>query len=236
MKRFISENINGILGTTIFHLLLIMLLLFVKIGKIREYHREQLLVEFTEDEDFIEEILQTSGEPENIEMPSLDQLTVQSIARNVSSQLEQEISTDQFEKQVMEELGIESLKPEVPEYNDENAMLVEQQEIVNDPVPEEIIKTLSNENTVVTYDLGDRWHKYIYIPAYKCEGGGTVILGIQVNQNGYVMSVNIMQEISTKDPCLLEEAVNSARKAVFNSNSSAPPIQYGTITYVFIPQ
>ncbi|MBN2481850.1 MAG: energy transducer TonB [Bacteroidales bacterium] len=236
MKRFISENINGILGTTIFHLLLIMLLLFVKIGKIREFHKEQMLLEFIDEMQTIEEILQASGEFENIEMPSLDQRTIQSIAQNVSSQLEQEISTDQYEKQIMEELGIESLKPDVPELNDESPMLMEKQEIINDPSPDEIKNTISNENTVVTYDLENRWHKYIYIPAYKCEGGGTVVLSFEVNQNGSVTKVNIMNEISTSDPCLLDEAVNSARKALFNSSSVAPTIQYGTITYVFIPQ
>ncbi len=236
LKNFIAKNINGILGTTIFHLLLIMLLLFVKIGKVREHKREQLLVEFTEEMELIEEIIQSSGEPENIEMPSLDQQTIHSIAQNVSQQMEQEISTEQYEKQVMEELGIESLKPDVPDINDESAMFMEKEEIKKDPPPEIIVNKIEKENTAVSYDLENRWHKYIYIPAYKCEGGGTVVLGIEVDQKGSVTSVNIMKDISTNDPCLLEESVNSAWKAVFNSSPDAPLKQYGTITYVFLPQ
>ena len=213
-----------------------MLFLFLKIGKIRDYHKEQLEIEFTSEMESIEEIIQSSENYENLEMPELDEQTISNIARNISSQLEQEISTDQYEKQVMEELGIESLQPETPEYSEDDMTMVENQEIPDDPPPEEIMNTIVRDNTTVTYDLENRWHKYIYIPAYKCEGGGTVILSIEVDQQGKVTSVNVLKNISTNDPCLLDEATNSARNAIFNSSSNALPRQTGTITYIFLPQ
>ena len=236
MKHFISENINGILGTTIFHLILIMAFLFVKIGKVREFHKEKLEIEFTNEMTPIEEIIQTPDILENLEMPSLDKQTISNIARNISEQLEQEISTDQYEKQVMKELGIESLQPETPEYNEEDRVMVEDRQPEEDPPPDKIVNTIVKDNTSVTYDLLNRWHEYIYIPTYKCEGGGTVLLGIEVDQQGAVVSVSVLNNSPTNDPCLVEEAVNSARKAVFNANPNALPRQTGIMTYVFMPQ
>lgn len=236
LKHFISENINGILGTTIVHLILAMLFLFVKIGEVREFHQEQLLVEFTEEMASIEEIIEAYESFDDLEMPALDQQTVRSIVQNISSDIEQEISTEQFEQQVMDELGIESLEPELPEDSNEDIAIVENYEQKEELPPEEITNTIVKDNTAVTYDLENRWHRYIYIPAYKCEGGGTVVLNIEVDQQGFVTSANIVRNESTNDPCILEEAVNSARKALFNTNTSALPKQEGTITYTFLPQ
>ena len=236
LRHFITDNINGILGTTIFHLLLTMCFLFVKIGKVREFHQEQLIIEFSDETALIEEIIQSYENIANIEMPALDQQTIRSIAKNVADNLEQEISTDMYEKQVMEELGIESLEPEVPENFNEDMTVVEKEVQEEDLPPDEIVNTIIKDNTVVTYNLENRWHKYIYIPAYKCEGGGTVMLSIEVDQQGAVVSASIMKDSSTIDPCLLEEAENSVRKARFNASPNALPKQFGTITYVFLPQ
>ena len=233
MKQFISENINGILGTTIFHLLLIMAFLFIRIGKIREFksENEQLLIEFTQNDQSIEDII--NAQPPETEMPSLDQQTLRSIAQNLSGEFENKISTEKYEEQVMDELGIKTLHPEVPEMPDQGITMQQPEE---EKKPENIQNKLVNENTVVTYDLENRWHKYIYIPAFKCKGGGTVELSIVVDQQGNVTSADIIKEKSTSDPCILGEALNSAKTAVFNASSKAPSKQTGTITYLFIPQ
>ena len=95
---------------------------------------------------------------------------------------------------------------------------------------------IRKDNTTVSYFLENRWHSYIYIPTYKCQGGGTVIIDIVMNQAGKVISAIIAENKSTRDECLLEEAYRSATTARFNADSKSPAKQLGTITYVFIAQ
>lgn len=235
MKHFISEHINGILGTTIFHLVLIMMFFFVKIGKVRDQYSELIEIEFTSETESIEDIINPPEDLQNLEMPQLDRQTISNIARNVNSELENELSTQKYEQQVLDELGIESLKPDVPEMADDMTM-VDNNNPEEEKPPEEVSNTIVKDNTTVTYDLLNRWHKYIYVPAYKCKGGGRVILSIEVDQQGAVTSATVHTNISTDDPCLIDEAIQSARSAVFNASPSAPPKQTGSITYIFVPQ
>lgn len=240
LKEFIEQNINGILGTTIVHLVLIMSFLFIKVGKIRDYQKEQVLIEFEEElQQTVEELLRQNELLENLqdnELPALDQLTIRSIAANVSSTLSDELSTEKYEQQVMDELGIESLKPEMPE-NPAEDFIQTQEEVLNDePAPEIPGNIIRKDNMTVSYELLNRWHRNIYIPSFKCQEGGSVMLTIEVNQQGRVIAANVIQGLSTDDPCLLSEALNSASSAVFNSSQTALPVQRGTITYIFLPQ
>jgi len=234
LKQFISENVNGILGTTIIHLLLFIFLLFVQIGKIREIKSEQILIEFEEEMTPIEEFITPEDYYANYNeaMNNMSVSGMRSLASNIS---DEEISTEVYEQQVMEELGIETLRPEVADINNQEFAL-EQPKPAKEAPPEGITNRIVRDNTVVSYELSNRWHRYIYIPAYKCRGGGTVVLNIEVNQQGRVNAAAVIKALSTSDPCLVNEATNSALQATFNSGPSLPSKQQGIMTYTFIAQ
>ena len=78
-----------------------------------------------------------------------------------------------------------------------------------------------------------RYSRYLVKPAYRCEGGGEVIVSVVVNQRGEVTSAWVE---SGGDECMRQTAVESARNSRFDINKSAPAKQQGTITYIFIPQ
>ena len=78
-----------------------------------------------------------------------------------------------------------------------------------------------------------RYSRYLVKPAYRCEGGGEVIVSIVVNQRGEVTSATVK---SGGDECMRHIAVESALNSQFDINNSAPAKQHGTITYIFIPQ
>ncbi len=78
-----------------------------------------------------------------------------------------------------------------------------------------------------------RTSRRLVVPAYRCEGGGEVVVDITVNPAGEVTSARIA---SGGDDCMRETALASARSSLFNIDSSAPQRQQGTITYIFIPQ
>ena len=78
-----------------------------------------------------------------------------------------------------------------------------------------------------------RYSRHLVKPAYRCEGGGEVIVSVVVNQRGEVTSAWVE---SGGDECMQQTAVESARNSRFDINNSAPAKQRGTITYIFIPQ
>lgn len=88
----------------------------------------------------------------------------------------------------------------------------------------------------VEYNLPNRTDVYLYVPAYQCRNAGMVVVGVVVNRNGKVISATIDKTTSSDDPCIGEMAVKAALSSSFNTSSSAPDRQRGTITYTFQAQ
>jgi outer membrane biosynthesis protein TonB len=90
-------------------------------------------------------------------------------------------------------------------------------------------------NVTVRYSFTDPTRRalHLVIPAYRCEGGGEVVVAAVINQNGKVVSARVD---SGGDACMRSIAVSAARSSTFNVDTSAPEKQEGTITYIFIPQ
>lgn len=91
-------------------------------------------------------------------------------------------------------------------------------------------------NVAASWNLSGRTADYIDIPAYKCEGGGQVVVLIAVNQNGRVVSASVERATSTSERCIIDEAIASAKASRFSASATAPNPQHGTITYTFVPQ
>ncbi len=91
-------------------------------------------------------------------------------------------------------------------------------------------------NVAASFILAGRTAVYIDIPAYKCQGGGRVVVNISVNRNGRVVAASVDRATSTSDKCILDEAVNSAKACRFSTSSTALDPQRGTITYTFVAQ
>lgn len=91
-------------------------------------------------------------------------------------------------------------------------------------------------NVTVSYSLEGRSARYLHVPAYQCEGAGTVVVTITVNRNGDVTDAFASKSTAGSDSCITEMAVKAATASSFSASSSAPDKQKGTITYVFIAQ
>lgn len=87
----------------------------------------------------------------------------------------------------------------------------------------------------VSFSLVDpvRTSRHLVVPAYRCEGGGEVVVAITVDRGGEVVDASVR---SGGDHCMRETALSAARRSRFNIDQSAPARQTGTITYLFIPQ
>lgn len=78
-----------------------------------------------------------------------------------------------------------------------------------------------------------RYSRYLVKPAYRCEGGGEVVVKATIDRAGKVISAVV---VSGGDECMRQTAISAAKGSTFDHNSDAPAKQEGTITYIFIPQ
>ena len=78
-----------------------------------------------------------------------------------------------------------------------------------------------------------RYSRYLVKPAYRCEGGGEVVVKATIDRAGKVLSAVV---VSGGDECMRQTAISAAKGSTFDHNSDAPQKQEGMITYIFIPQ
>lgn len=90
--------------------------------------------------------------------------------------------------------------------------------------------------SVVSYSLDGRKASHLKVPAYRCYGSGDVVVIITVDPQGRVVNAQVMDELSSSDPCHRKEAIRAARLSRFSVSSTAPARQTGEIIYRYIAQ
>ena len=100
-------------------------------------------------------------------------------------------------------------------------------------LPEAILATTNNSKSTNSYRLVNRKVIEFPNPVYVCDSFGKVVLLIEVNANGYVSMTSVNKNASTtSNLCLIESAIDYAKKARFTKNKNKPS-QMGSITYIF---
>ena len=100
-------------------------------------------------------------------------------------------------------------------------------------LPEAILATTNNSKSTNSYRLVNRKVIEFPNPVYVCDSFGKVVLHIEVNANGYVIMTSVNKNASTTtNLCLIESAIDYAKKARFTKNKNKPS-QMGSITYIF---
>lgn len=80
-----------------------------------------------------------------------------------------------------------------------------------------------------------RNHRSLYTPAYRCQGGGEVVVTVWIDNGGKVKSARV-KSWSGSDASMKDVALDAARRSTFDINPQAPSSHEGEITYTFIPQ
>lgn len=149
-----------------------------------------------------------------------------------------------FEKQLFEETGGTQKRANIERQREETRKKKEQfdrqqqEQRVRAGVQNPTIA--KGGRTMVSYHLpGRKPHNndiyYVRNPGYTCEQGskGEVVINIEVNSSGNVISTEPKSSYSNLNPCLVEQALKYARLSRFDNSSQGS--QRGTITYVFVP-
>lgn len=103
---------------------------------------------------------------------------------------------------------------------------------INDILNKQFKDDLNNAKSNVIYSLVNRKHRFLPIPIYLCETSGKIVVNITVNATGKVFETNYNNASSSSNECLIEHALEYAKKARFNSDTSNDS-QIGTITFYF---
>ena len=84
--------------------------------------------------------------------------------------------------------------------------------------------------------MENRFHVRLPIPVYLAKNGGDIKVDIQVDRSGKVIRASVKTGRNATDPALTEYAIEAAERTIFNSESKAPAVQYGSISYKFVAQ
>jgi len=240
--NILNEHLIGILGTVIFHLVIVIIFLVFKIASVRNLMDAIITIDFEETE--LQDFPINPVQEKDIEFDQYvaDYLESErsNIPVNVAARLDEQLSTDRFVDELTEEMSLnrseemlrsEERLRELQEMESEENIIAEADE------PEDKDPVVFKGKTNIYYSLENRYHMRLPVPVYKCEGFGIVEVQIFVDQKGYVVNAMVPNlGESMNDICLAEAAKIAALATKFNSNFDAPLRQQGTITYHFQPQ
>jgi len=104
---------------------------------------------------------------------------------------------------------------------------------VNDVLKKQLEEEdVNNAKSSMSYSLVNRKHRFLPTPIYLCERGGKIVINITVNASGKVVEAKTNGASRSSDQCLIDHAIEYAKRARFNSASSTKS-QIGTITFYF---
>jgi len=244
IREFVRRNHVALLYTLIIHLVVLIVLIFVKVDKLKETRELGVTLDFTEAApDPLEEL------PPEIPAEFIEQvLAAREAASNRAVNLEdiekENLSTDQFVRELIDELEAEKDEDflrDREKWEEIIASHVYEEDTAPDPKEEETEEEPFSGPTTITIEFleppAGRGKRSLTIPVYRCEGSALVVVEIVVRQNGTVADARIVKTESVNDdPCFSDAALAAALSSTFARDNNAPGKQNARITYQFIAQ
>lgn len=236
--RIYRQNVYGVMGTLVFHILLFGFFLLAEIdmkGNIRE---EPLLIEFPDLPD-IEEKQEVQTDNSN----NVNGTSVTNVASNRLSKSSETTATTEkfFDNEFQKELS--EAKKMVSDVNSQLAKEKLSLDKIKMPVqttegmnPDSIKNVIFTGESNIIYYLDNRYHLSLPIPVYLSQGGGKIVVDIQVDRAGNVTKAVPRNNNQVRDELIMLYAKTAAERTKFNADPLAPAQQRGTIHYNFIAQ
>ena len=230
--QIIVPHRRGIMGTVIFHLLLGIFLLSMEISRVNVHTEMEIVIEAPDPEEIHkqkeeqqrkEEIRQKSAAEEVEKM-----LRSIAVNENVKRQeSHQEANVQEYVEEILEELR-DSGDPGRYEARKDKHYKQDSLQNLRDRKEQELDSlksTFYSGESSVSYNLKDRYARFLPIPVFKCEFGGKVVVEIWVNPKGVVQKAVVLEEQSEADDCLWRVAADAAGRSRFNVKPDAPAMQ-----------
>lgn len=248
-KQWIIDHQVGLLGTIVFHLLVLVFVIALKLNPVKNV-KDRIFLEFQEPSTakvdpakIVQELLKKTDSKVITQSQDNKATTVRNVAVNTNlDKLTDKLVDDKFGRS----------NPVYEEARQLAARMKDNQQLYKKSL--EADKTPSNQQgqmgsggarsssekaykgvSVLSYSVQGRQGTYLPVPAYLCEGGGDVVVNIVVNQRGVVVDAAISAR-TTASECLFAEALKAAKRSRFTMDEKAPAAQKGSITYRFVAQ
>lgn len=243
-RKFLKKNLTAILYTLIFHLVVLIILIFVKVEGLKN-HRE-LGIELEFEERTVEEIL--AEEQGEVPAEWLEQVMRQrelssnrAVNLNANEQISGEISTSDYVQELLQQIEMARAQEDREKLEELQAILAAADYV---PPAEETAEGSEAEYTgptTITYEFLEeprsRGKVLLTVPVYRCQGSGMVRVEIKVARDGSVVDAAVKGSIEGEDRvCFSEAAIAAARSSKFRIEINGPEQQRALITYTFIAQ
>ncbi|GHV65138.1 hypothetical protein FACS1894199_05070 [Bacteroidia bacterium] len=241
MRQEPTDRKYGILGTVIFHLLVLIVLLGAGIAG--EVQKGNVEIELSDIPDaLLEKILEEKLHKEEVRRQSSDeevQKMLKSLAINENIKVEKAASADKVKEyidEVLEELNSKSgARTSTKDKNYLKDSLQHAKDLRERRL-DSLKSTVYAGQSSASYNLEGRYIRHLPIPVFKCEYGGKVVVTISVDSEGTVQKADIDVAQSKSDPCLHSAAVGAALRSLFSRAPNVSSLQRGTITFNFVKQ
>ncbi|MDR2938257.1 MAG: TonB family protein [Prevotellaceae bacterium] len=226
----IHKHQAGLYVTIIFHLLLAIAFMGLKIHGVETQSPLSIEMDYSQEEEqkMLEEL---QREKQNLEAQ------VNQMLGQTREQLRNVAVNEAWREEQTERSQVLNENDELQKKIEATRKMLQQPDAPNQPAPVEKPKKeeLYTGPSVMSWKLDGRSAYSLPVPVYQCEAGGTVVVNITVAQRGNVASASVAKDLSASNICLHEAAMRAAMLSKFSPAESSKP-QQGTITYSFIAQ
>jgi hypothetical protein len=242
IKKLYRKNIYGVMGTLIFHIVLVSVFLIAELKtKDKIENEETVFLDLSAPEIKKQEI-----EPEQSKLQNKNSENSQKERQGQSSGSNRAVNDAAKADKFFDEnyrRDIENAKNLVADVDKQLSKKMDPTKKFEMPEatsegenPDSVKNVIYSGKSNIHYFLENRFHLRLPIPVYLARGGGTIVVDIQVNRAGKVVKAQARPNNNIQDEMLPIYATQAAERTVFNSESKAPEIQRGTITYKFVAQ
>jgi hypothetical protein len=246
IKRFFKENHRAILYTLMLHLVVLIILAFVRVDSLKK--QQELGIELEFEEKTLESILAEMEEMEDIPADWLEQVLRQrelssnrAVNLNAENQFSEDISTDEYVKDLLDQIEEARNQEDREKLEELQAILASADYVPPEAGNEEEEQGEYSGPTTITFEFKtaplSRGKVKLTVPVYRCQGSGRVQVQVEVAPDGNVREAKVLEPIEGYDKiCFADAALAAARSSQFRIDLSAPPKHLAVITYSFIAQ
>lgn len=243
--KIYKRNIYGVIGTLVFHILIVAAFLLADVDMKGSAKEDILLIEFPDvlpEPDETPEDLQENETLDESDFNDLESVNRTNAASNQLASRNTTTSADEFfDDEYLKEIeaakrlvsdASNQLSKEIIDMNDIK-MPVETTEGLN---PDSIKNVIYAGESNIVYYLDNRYHLSLPNPLYLAQGGGKIIVDIIVNKQGKVIDAVPRRNGNIRDQQIFIYAKAASLRTIFNADLSTDSAQKGTIHYTFIAQ
>ncbi|MFH0759414.1 MAG: hypothetical protein V2B15_19160 [Bacteroidota bacterium] len=243
IKKFFRKNLVSVLYTLIFHLMVLIILIFVRVEGLKR--GQELGIELEFEEKTVEDIL----EMEEMKVPAewLEEILRQrdassnrAVNLNAENRFSADISTEDYVHDLLDQIEIARNQEDREKLEELQAILASADYIPPAEVSEEEQGEFTGPTTITFEFLQEplqRRKVNLVIPVYRCQGSGMVQVDILVDRDGTVSGAEIKEPIVGEDRvCFADAALEAAKSSRFRIDFNAPEKHPAVITYTFVAQ